>query len=146
MTMTDYDFKIGAPVLAAEGKVGRLKYVVVDPDAEVVTHLVVERGLLVRHDIVVPVGWVEQADAQGIRLHAKLDELETLPEFREVEFWAPDPTARPVSGHLPADTRIWISPYGTAPYVPLDVDPPPGATRDRRGGHIDPARPARLYR
>ena len=114
MTMTDYDFKIGAPVLAAEGKVGQLKYVVVDPDAEVVTHLVVERGLLVRHDIVVPVGWVEQTDVQGIRLHAKLDELETLPEFREVEFWAPDPTARPVSGHLPADTRIWISPYGTA--------------------------------
>ena len=68
-----------------------------------------------RHDIVVPVGWVEQTDAQGIRLHAKLDELETLPEFREVEFWAPDPTARPVSGHPPADTRIWISPYGTMP-------------------------------
>ena len=93
MTMTDYDFQIGAPVLAAEGKVGQLKYVVVAPDAEVVTHLVVERGFLVRHDIVVPVGWVEQADTQGIRLHAKLDELETLPEFREVEFWAPDPTA-----------------------------------------------------
>jgi osmotically-inducible protein OsmY/sporulation protein YlmC with PRC-barrel domain len=113
MTMTDYDFKIGTPVLAAEGKVGRLKYVVVDPNIEVVTHLVVERGLLARHDIVVPVGWVEQADAQGIRLQAKLDELDTLPEFREVEFWAPDPTARPVSGHRPADTRIWISPYGT---------------------------------
>ena len=66
MTITDYDFKIGAPVLAAEGKVGQLKYVVVDPHTEVVTHLVVERGLLVRHDIVVPVGWVEAA---GIRRH-----------------------------------------------------------------------------
>jgi osmotically-inducible protein OsmY/sporulation protein YlmC with PRC-barrel domain len=113
MTTTDYDFKIGAPVLAAEGKVGQLQYVVVDPAAEVVTHLVVERGLLSRHDIVVPVGWVEQADAQGIQLHAKMAELEALPEFREVEFWAPDPTARPVSGHPPADTRLWISPYGT---------------------------------
>ena len=37
-----------------------------------------------------------------------------MPEFREVEFWTPDPTARPVSGHPPADTRIWISPYGTS--------------------------------
>ena len=49
---------------------------------------------------------------KGIRLHAKMAELEELPEFREVEFWAPDPTARPVSGHPPADTRIRISPYG----------------------------------
>ena len=113
MTATEYDFKIGAPVLTDDGEVGRLKYVVVDPDAEIVTHLVVERGRLLRHDIVVPVGWVEHADAQGIRLHAKMAELEALPEFREVEFWAPDPTARPVSGHPPADTRIWISPYGT---------------------------------
>ena len=32
MTTTDYDFKIGAPVLTDEGEVGRLKYVVVDPE------------------------------------------------------------------------------------------------------------------
>jgi uncharacterized protein YrrD len=115
MTTTEYDFKIGAPVLAAEGEAGRLKYVVVDPDAEIVTDLIVERGRLLRRDIVVPVGWVEHADAQGIRLNAKLDDLEALPEFREVEFWAPDPTAGPVCGHPPADTRIRISPYGAMP-------------------------------
>jgi hypothetical protein len=93
MRTTGYDFKIGAPVLTAEGEVGRLKYVVVDPGAEVVTHLVVERGRLLRHDIVVPAGWVEHADAQRIHLNAKMADLEGLPEFREVEFWAPDPTA-----------------------------------------------------
>ena len=112
MTVTDYDFKIGAPVLTDEGEVGRLKYVVVDPRAEIVTDLVVERGRLLRREIVVPVGWVEHADAQGIRLHAKMADLEGLPEFREVEYWAPDPTARPISGHRPADTRIRIGPYG----------------------------------
>jgi hypothetical protein len=113
VTTTDYDFKIGAPVLTDDGEVGRLKYVVVDPDAAVVTHLEVERGRLLHREMVVPAGWVEHADGQGIRLQAKLDELEALPEFGEVEFWAPDPTARPISGHPPADTRIWISPYGT---------------------------------
>lgn len=86
MTTTDYDFKIGAPVLTDDGEVGRLKYVVVDPDAAVVTHLVVERGRLLHREMVVPAGWVEHADGQGIRLQAKLDELEALPEFREVEF------------------------------------------------------------
>jgi osmotically-inducible protein OsmY/sporulation protein YlmC with PRC-barrel domain len=112
-TTAGYDFKIGAPVLTDEGEVGRLKYVVVDADTEIVTHLVVERGRLLRRDIVVPAGWVEHADGQEIRLNAKMADLEVLPEFREVEFWAPDPTARPVSGHPPAVTRFWISPYGT---------------------------------
>jgi osmotically-inducible protein OsmY/sporulation protein YlmC with PRC-barrel domain len=112
MTVTEYDFKIGAPVLTDDGEVGRLKYVVVDPQAEIVTDLVVERGRLLRHDFVVPVGWVEHADGHGIRLHAKKADLEELPEFREVEYWAPDPTARPVCGHPPADTRIRIGPYG----------------------------------
>jgi sporulation protein YlmC with PRC-barrel domain len=120
MNRTEYDFKIGVPVHAAEGEAGRLKYVVVDPDAEAVTHLVVERGRLGRHDVVVPVGWVEQADASGIRVNATLAELESLPEFRAVEFWAPDPTARPVAGHLPADMRIWISAYEglSVPHAP----------------------------
>ena len=86
-------------------KSGRLKYIVVDSDAEVVTHLVVERGRLLRRDIVVPVGWVEHADAQGIRLNAKMADLEELPEYREVEYWAPDPTARPVAGHPPVNIR-----------------------------------------
>lgn len=35
-----YDFKIGASVLMAEGEVGRLRSVVVDPESDVVTHLV----------------------------------------------------------------------------------------------------------
>ena len=66
MTAIEYDFKIGAPVLTDDGEVGRLKYVVVDPHAEVVTDLVIARGRLLQHDIVVPAGWVEHADAQGI--------------------------------------------------------------------------------
>jgi osmotically-inducible protein OsmY/sporulation protein YlmC with PRC-barrel domain len=115
MNTTGYDFKIGAPVLTDEGEVGRLKYIVVDSAAEMVTHLIVERGRLLRRDIVVPVGWVEHADAQGIRLNAKMIELEALPEYREVEFWAPDPTARPVAGHPPVNIRYWISPYSTIP-------------------------------
>jgi uncharacterized protein YrrD len=115
MNATGYDFKIGAPVLTDEDEVGRLKYVVVDSDAGMVTHLVVERGRLLRRDIVVPIGWVEHADAHGIRLNAKMAELDALPEYREVEFWAPDPTARPVAGHPPVNIRFWASPYSTIP-------------------------------
>ena len=115
MSTKDYDFKIGAPVLTAEGEAGRLKYVVVDSDAQVVTHLIVERGRLLRRDIIVPVGWVEHTDAEGIRLNAKIADLEELPEFREVEFWPPDPPTRPMLGHPPVNIRFWISPYSTIP-------------------------------
>ena len=115
MSTKEYDFKIGAPVLTTEGEVGRLKYVVVEPDAHVVTHLIVERGRLLRRDIIVPVGWVEHTDAEGIRLNAKIADLEGLPEFREVEFWPPDPATRPVLGHPPVNIRFWISPYSTIP-------------------------------
>lgn len=47
-----YDFKIGASVLTVEGEVGRLRSVVVDPESDVVTQLVVRRGRLLRHTIV----------------------------------------------------------------------------------------------
>jgi sporulation protein YlmC with PRC-barrel domain len=92
-------------------EVGHLQYVVVDPKTEVVTDLVVERSRLLRRNRVVPAGWVEQADTQGIVLNAQVSDLETLPEFREVEFWAPDPTARPLAGHHPTEVRMWLSPY-----------------------------------
>ncbi len=39
-----YDLKIGASVLTADGEVGRLRCIVVDPESDVVTHLVVERA------------------------------------------------------------------------------------------------------
>jgi len=41
-----YDLKIGASVLTADGEVGRLRCIVVDPESDVVTHLVVERSLV----------------------------------------------------------------------------------------------------
>jgi hypothetical protein len=38
----------------------RLKYVVIDPEDGTVTNLIVERGRLLRRDIVVPAAWVEE--------------------------------------------------------------------------------------
>ncbi len=39
---------IGATVRCRDGAAGQLKYVVIDPDDGEVTHLIVERGLLLR--------------------------------------------------------------------------------------------------
>ncbi|HKP53951.1 MAG TPA: BON domain-containing protein [Chloroflexia bacterium] len=105
------EFKIGTPVFSREGEAGRLKYLVVDPEDKTITGLIVERGKLLHKDVVVPVSWVEKADEQGVVLDAYLPELETMPEYREVEYLAPDPTSPPIAGHPPAETRVWIGPY-----------------------------------
>jgi osmotically-inducible protein OsmY/sporulation protein YlmC with PRC-barrel domain len=107
----DFEFKIGTPVLTRDGEAGRLKFLVIDSEEEEITGLVVERGQLLRKDIVVPASWVERADEQAVVLDASVPELETLPEYREVEYRAPDPSARPIAGHPPAETRIWLGPY-----------------------------------
>jgi sporulation protein YlmC with PRC-barrel domain len=102
---------IGSAIRCRDGMAGRLKYVVIDPDDGKVTNLIVERGRLLRRDIVVPAAWVEEESEGEIVLNATTEDLNTLPEYKEFEFMEPDPTYRPVSGHRVEDTRIWISPY-----------------------------------
>ncbi len=105
------ELPIGAAVVCEDGEAGRLKFVAVDPDTNAITDLIVEHGVLLRHDVVVPVDWVEQSDAHHIVLKARLADLGLLPEYREVEFAQPDPTYHPASGHRVDDTRIRRSPY-----------------------------------
>jgi sporulation protein YlmC with PRC-barrel domain len=116
----DYTFTIGAPVRVREGEAGRLKFVVVDPRDDEVTDLIVERGRLLRRPVVVPVGWVKRADENAIELNASLDDLEDVPEYREIEFQVPDP-AFVKSGYSPEQVRMWATPAGLAvtPIVPL---------------------------
>jgi osmotically-inducible protein OsmY len=111
---------IGACVLCQDGEAGRLRYVVVDPVTDAITDLIVEHGHLLKRNIVVPLGWVARSDAEQIVLDAALDDLKTLPIYREVEYMRPDPTYRPVHGHRLEDTRVWMGPYaeigGGRPY------------------------------
>jgi osmotically-inducible protein OsmY len=112
---------IGAIVHCHDGAAGRLKYVVLDPDDGEVTHLIVERGMLLHRDIVVPVSWIERTTEATLYLNANRDDLKVLPEYDEREFVMPDPAYRPLSGHRVEDTRVWLGPYavvgGGRPWV-----------------------------
>lgn len=103
---------IGATIRCRDGAAGRLKYVVIDPDDGEVTHLIVERGMLLHRDIVVPSAWVEQSSEHEIVLNATVADLNALPEYQEFDFIEPDPSYRPLSGHRVEETRIWAPPYG----------------------------------
>jgi sporulation protein YlmC with PRC-barrel domain len=102
---------IGANIRCRDGIAGRLKYVVIDPDDGEVTHLIVERGKLLRRDIVVPAAWVEGESKGQILLNATAEELNDLPVYKEFDFIQADPSYRPLSGHRIEDTRMWASPY-----------------------------------
>ena len=129
----DFDFKIGAPVFAREEEIGRLKYLVVDPEEETITNLVVEKGRLLHKDMVVPVSWVERADEQRVVLNASVREVEALPDFREVEFQAPDPAAQPIAGHPAAETLVWIPLWQSNPHVLTISERPRVSYRGRLG-------------
>ncbi|HEX3723565.1 MAG TPA: PRC-barrel domain-containing protein [Nitrolancea sp.] len=111
----DYTFKIGTPVFAEDGKVGRLKFVVIDSYDEEVTDLIVDRGPLPHQSIVVPTGWVNSTGNEGIYLNANLKDLEDLPEYREVEFQVPEVAAKQLAGFDPEDVRIWVDQNGPIP-------------------------------
>jgi sporulation protein YlmC with PRC-barrel domain len=101
---------IGATIRCRDGAAGRLKYVVLDPEDNQVTHLIVERGRLLHRDIVVPVGWVERTSEDEIVLKATIAELDTLPDYDELDFVEPDVKFKPAGGYRSQDTRFWRHP------------------------------------
>src|SRR5438874_12870215 len=84
-----WEFKIGVPVEAIEGPVGRLRQVVLDPGDSRVASLVVRRGGLPARDSVVPVEAVESASDDAIKLKLTKDEVDALPLFQQQRYFAP---------------------------------------------------------
>ncbi|MBN9389824.1 MAG: BON domain-containing protein [Chloroflexi bacterium] len=107
----EFDFKIGTPVFCQDKEVGRLKFLVIDPQDETITSLVVEHNTLLSKSVVVPVCWVEKATDKRVVINASATELKNLPEYHEVEFRLPDSTVYPHPGQPAPQTRVWIGPY-----------------------------------
>ncbi len=87
-----WEIRIGAPVTVADDQpAGTVERVVVNPGTRQVTHLVVHRGLLHRHDIVIPVSHVVASDDAGVRLQLMGAELDSHAPFQAQDFVAPPP-------------------------------------------------------
>jgi uncharacterized protein YrrD len=89
---------IQAPVYCRDGThVGKVDRVVIEPDAKLVTHVVIHKGTWLSRDVVVPLDSVERTDAKGVYLRLSPAEVEALPDFLEVEWavpaegWVPPP-------------------------------------------------------
>jgi uncharacterized protein YrrD len=103
-------------VTAGGDEVGRIDRVVIDPQTERVTHVVVRKGIFFTEDKVVPIEMIDAADEEQVRLRQDAGDLESLPDFIEEEYLPVDAESGPSSeswGYVPP--FYWYPPMGHAP-------------------------------
>lgn len=107
-------FNIGAKVLTADGEqVGTVDRVVIEPDTQEVTHLVVQKGILFTEDKVIPMSLVSNATEEQVSLQKADDDLDEFPDFVESNFVPADrgPDSVSVTNNR-ANTFYWYPPVG----------------------------------
>jgi len=72
----------GARVECRDGHVGRVASALHDSSTGRITRLVIHRGLLLGHDVVVPVEWATETSRHRVYLDVGQEELTHLPEYR----------------------------------------------------------------
>lgn len=81
------EFNRGGEVFSDLGeKIGTLDRVVLDPDTQDVTHIVVKKGLLITTDKLIPVSLIEESVKDKIRLSRNAEDLELFPDFEVTHF------------------------------------------------------------
>jgi osmotically-inducible protein OsmY len=83
------DIKIGSPARCRDGRAGRVIKVVVAPGNKQVTDIVVEHGLLLHHDVVVPISLVAGREGDTVVLDLNTSDLNNLREYAEIDFAIP---------------------------------------------------------
>lgn len=83
------DLHMGSPVYASNGeKIGRLRFTVSDPEPpHAVRQLVVEKGMLLHRDTMIPVEAIKSSEMSGIRLGLNAEQIQELPEFIETRWF-----------------------------------------------------------
>ena len=83
--------KLGARVVASDGApVGTVSRLVVDPQTRVLVELIVRHGRVATNDRLVERGLIEDVGVDGVvRLTLASTELDTLPDFTQVNYVTP---------------------------------------------------------
>ena len=85
--MTGKELKEGTTVFTWDGKeVGKVSRVILDPSTNEVTHIVVQKGMLLPTDKVVPIEMVRTATEEQVLLYENAGDVNQLPPFEESHF------------------------------------------------------------
>lgn len=108
------EFKRGAGIYTAEGeRIGEIHRVVIEPETNGVTHLIVQKGLLFPEERVLPISLVAEAHDDRVTLRPESDDLEELPEYQQSHYVAAKP-AMPTAQPTPGVGEIyWYPPVGS---------------------------------
>ncbi|MHB8648482.1 MAG: PRC-barrel domain-containing protein [Thermomicrobiales bacterium] len=84
---------LGTKVITSDGKdVGKIDRLVVDPRTDRMQEFVVRKGFFVEHDIIIPIGEVEDRigndDDDALHLRMTAEQVKRLPEFVEHSYMA----------------------------------------------------------
>lgn len=84
---------LGTKVMTADGTdVGKIDRLVVDPRSDRMQEFVVRKGFFVEHDVIIPIGEVEDRvgnnDDDTIHLRMTAEQVKKLPEFVETSYMA----------------------------------------------------------
>lgn len=103
------DIRIGASVKCRDRHAGHVTKLVVEPGTKRLTHLVVERGSLLHHDVVVPISDVAAVKGGAVELNLSSGELNSLPKYAELEFAMPQADWAERHGYPPGNTLVGLS-------------------------------------
>jgi osmotically-inducible protein OsmY len=99
--MTEFELRIGAKVYCRDGEGGNLAKIIIDPQTNHVSDLIVEQGFLFKKERVIPISTVTRATEQNIHLlSTRSDQLENYPEYKVIEIEEPDLTVRSPSAGM----------------------------------------------
>ena len=81
------ELHVGSNIYTIDGeKVGKLRFLMVDPDTASVSHLVLEKSSYITNDVMIPTDRVGQVQNRGIFLTANIGELIDMEEFPEAAY------------------------------------------------------------
>lgn len=76
--------KEGSNVMSLDDKhVGDVERLLVEPEANRVTHLVISQGLVFKDRKMVPAGWIRSVEENKVHLNVSAKVLESLPDYRD---------------------------------------------------------------
>ncbi|MCL5256645.1 MAG: PRC-barrel domain-containing protein [Chloroflexi bacterium] len=102
------DFAVGSEVECTDGQGGHLERIVMDPESERITHLVIRLGWFAPRDVVVPLDKVTKVDERTVYLSISKAELEGMPGFLEEHFVSPSRDWNPPPNY-PRQTVLWLT-------------------------------------
>lgn len=108
-------FTEGAKVYTTDGeRIGTIDRVVLEPDTNRVTHLVVQKGFLFAEDKVIPMSLVGPATEDRVTLRQDADVLEALPTFEVTQYVEAGRKHEPARiSARPVRSLFWYPPLGT---------------------------------